>query len=91
MGGFPRFLDLLRRKRIVVGFDKVSDIVIAVLIVSAHSGGQLGKVHVLAQVAAVIAVQNNGGGVGLLDFLQAAPVLRRKGVVHFKINIVAAP
>ena len=91
MGGFPRFPDYFRGKPVVVGFDKVSDTVIAVFIVAAHSGGQLRKVHVLAQVAAVVAVKDNGGGVFCLYLLQASPVLRGEGVVGFKVDVIAVP
>ena len=48
MGGCPRFLDNLRGKPVVMRPDKTVNVVHAVFVVVAHSGGQLVKAHVLA-------------------------------------------
>ena len=69
MSSSPRLINNLRGKPVVVRPDKTVNIVPAVFIVIAHSGGQLVKAHVLAQLPAVVAVQDNGGGVSRFDFL----------------------
>ena len=48
MGGGFCFLDKLRGKSVVVGFDKSGNVICAVFVVVAHSGGQLVKAHILA-------------------------------------------
>ena len=48
MGGGSCFLDKLRGKSVVVGFDKSGNVICAVFVVVAHSGGQLVKAHILA-------------------------------------------
>ena len=48
MGGGSRFLDNLRGKPVVMRSDKTVNVVHAVFVVVAHSGGQLVKAHVLA-------------------------------------------
>ena len=48
MGSGSRFLDNLRGKPVVMRPDKTVNVVHAVFVVVAHSGGQLVKAHVLA-------------------------------------------
>lgn len=58
-----------------MGFDKFLDIAVPVFIVVPYSGGQLVKVHVLPQIAGIVAVYHNRGGVFLPDFFKAAYVM----------------
>ena len=70
-----------------MGFDKFLDIAIPVFIVVPYSGGQLVKVHVLPQIAGIVAVYHNRAEVFLPDFFKAAYVMGREVVVQFQIYL----
>ena len=74
-----------------MGFDKFLDIAVPVFIVVPYSGGQLVKVHVLPQIAGIVAVYHNRGGVFLPDFFKAAYVMGIEVVVQFQIEIISVP
>ena len=70
-----------------MGFDKFLDIAIPVFIVVPYSGGQLVKVHVLPQIAGIVAVYHNRAEVFLPDFFKAAYVMGIEVVVQFQIYL----
>ena len=91
MGGGSCFLDNLRRQPVVVGFQKIGKLIVAIFIVPTHTRRQFVKVHVLAQMPAVVGIEHDSGGVCFSDFLQTVPIKGLYRVVRLQIEIVGVP
>ena len=91
MGFLPRCLQHIRRQLVAVGLHEWGNVVQAVVVVVAHTGGQLRHVHFLAQIAGIVAVYHNGPWVGGLYLCKPRPVLWIKGVVQIKVKRIRLP